>query len=102
MSDKYVGLCYRCEYRAQYHECGYRPRLQCGDDCAVINCYMYKPVTPVVTAVDLDDPRPAYAAPVISARSNGIRIPKGTYKLHQYMDGDVVYWVPSDKITKEE
>jgi hypothetical protein len=25
-----IGLCFRCEHRAQFQECGSRPRFECG------------------------------------------------------------------------
>ena len=42
-----IGLCNRCEYRAQYKEQGHAPRFECGDDGNNSICYAYKPVKPM-------------------------------------------------------
>ena len=43
-----MSLCFRCEWRAQFHENKRRPRCECGDiESSKYSCYMYKPVEPL-------------------------------------------------------
>jgi hypothetical protein len=53
-----IPLCYRCEYRAQFHERGYGPRYECGAEGAVYSCYMFRPCTPLTLAPNEGDGRP--------------------------------------------
>lgn len=52
MSESYnIGLCYRCEHRAEYLERGHAPKVECKDiENSKYICYSYKPVKPCVLA----------------------------------------------------
>lgn len=95
-----LGLCWRCEYRAQNFETGRQPRCECGDiKSAKYSCYMYRPVCPAVLAVDENDHRKdlveQFAPWIIAPRSHIVRVPDNwemrVYKEH---DGSVAYWIP--------
>jgi len=89
-----VGLCYRCEHRAMFHESGARPRHECGEDRAVGGCYMYKPVRPVVVTVDDGEKRPAFASPMIAGRVRYDRVVDDMVLMLREVDDDkiVAYW----------
>lgn len=89
------GLCYRCEYRAQFLENKRRPRHECGViEEAVNGCYMFKPVKPIVVAPRDGDDRPV-TLNLFSARVERKEedIP---LKLHgeNTKEGILVYWKP--------
>lgn len=68
-NKSYIGLCYRCEYRAQYLEKDIRPRMECGEpSSAVMSCYMFRPVKPVVLKPRSRDNRPICGPAAFSAR----------------------------------
>ena len=53
------GLCYRCEYRAQYLETGRRPRYECGlIEESKYSCYMFIPVKPLLIEKNEGEDRP--------------------------------------------
>ncbi len=69
MIQERKGLCFRCEYRAQYFESGHAPRMECGlPDTCKWACFMYKPVLPVIIGrLNKRDPRPI-TLNILSAR----------------------------------
>jgi hypothetical protein len=98
---KSKGLCYRCEYRAQFFEEGHAPRFECGEvTSAKSACYMYKPVRPVITDVmdEISDMRPRFSSPMISAREKYIRLAHELeLHLHKADDGVALYWGPIEE-----
>ena len=93
-----MGLCYRCEHRADFKETGRRPRYECGTDYAVVSCYMYQPVMPVILKKEKGDRRPQFGPAMISARSQAVGVSKFELDLHKTRNGVVLYWRPkSDK-----
>ena len=74
MSIEIVGLCHRCEYRAQFLESGHGPRCECQGTGAVCGCYMYTPVRPVIQERRTGDRRPVSAPAMIRARMTGTRV----------------------------
>jgi len=91
------GLCYRCEYRASYHETGRHPRLECANNNSVISCYMYLPVKPLIVKRNKEDNRPLFP-PAISARTQIVNLAKDiecTYR--KTKRGYLFYWIPKDK-----
>jgi hypothetical protein len=97
--EQIIRLCFRCEYRAQFHEQGYAPRCECGDiKCAVYSCYQYKPVIPVILKKNKDDKRPQFAGSLLSARSYGSMIAQLnkqiSLNIKKYRDGTMLYWRP--------
>ena len=61
MKNEYIPLCFRCEHRALFHESNgnYHPRCECGDkDSALVSCYMFKPISPLILRKTYKDPRP--------------------------------------------
>lgn len=85
-----IGLCYRCEHRAAFHETGLRPRYECGAGGTVTSCYMYKPVKPVILKKTKGDKRPQFGPAMISARSQGVGIADFELDLHR----TILYWRP--------
>ena len=76
------GLCYRCEYRAQYHEIGHAPRYECGEpDKAVCSCYMYRPVAPCILGVNDGEDRSPFLPAMVAGRSHQLGIAECDYKL---------------------
>jgi hypothetical protein len=99
MSDTVHPLCYRCEHRARCRETNgkWRPRWECGSDKAVVGCYMYKPVAPVVLARDEGDVRPLFGPAAVAARMHGLRVDEGEYDVIQVDGGIVAFWLPGKK-----
>lgn len=90
-----LELCYRCEYRAQYHETGHAPRAQCGDKGAVGSCYMHRPVKPLVLIKENDSlNRPQFSGAMFSSRSRSGGLADCRLNLEQGKDGSVLYWSP--------
>ena len=109
------ALCHRCEHRARWYETKgrWQPRNECaGIDMfsssidyktpAVISCYMYKPVIPLVLAPNEGDPRPVFTDEAVSARSHGVRTASGAYRVKGCEDGQVMYWDPESEGDSEE
>jgi len=72
-----IGLCFRCEHRALWHETAgaHRPRHECGEWArAVGGCYMFLPVRPCVLARSDGDTRPIAASWMLAARSRGVEV----------------------------
>lgn len=93
--DKVIGLCYRCESRARFHEEGHAPRMQCGDPGSVYSCYMYRPVSPVVFKRAKGDRRPVGGPSFIASRIDGVAIAKGENILERKGRGKyIIYWKP--------
>lgn len=54
-----LGLCFRCEFRAQFLERGHAPRFECGQITSTkYSCYQYKPCRLVIVQRDSGDRRP--------------------------------------------
>lgn len=87
-------LCYRCEYRAQYHETGVAPRCECGGPGAVCGCYMYRPVRPLETEADPGDKRPLGGPWMISARSHATGLADFEPVAHRRGRKLTIYWRP--------
>jgi len=86
-------LCYRCEHRAAYLETGEQPRSHCGQvDTAVISCYMYRPVKPVVLTPDKGDGRPLGAPAMIAARAEAVGIAPGHWIARCVPGGVAIYY----------
>ena len=69
------GICFRCEYRAQFLEKGHAPRCECGMiEQSKIGCYCYRPVAPVVLARDKDERRSVMMPETLRGRSHGVGI----------------------------
>jgi len=104
-----IGLCHRCEHRVKFleHRGAGRapcPRVQCGQTGAVVSCYMYRPVRPLILKKSNDDdPRPEIGPAMLTSRSTPIRsaegqllsaIQAGELKMRASStdDGFVLYW----------
>lgn len=94
-----MGLCHRCEYRAQFKEAGHAPRMECGSNGSTCGCYMYKPVLPAVLTPNNGDKRPRFAGAMFSARERFVRVASRSelrLKVEKFKDGCVlVYYKPS-------
>jgi hypothetical protein len=88
-----VGLCHRCEYRAEFKEVGTKPRYECGTDASVYSCYMYQPVKPLVLKKDEGDRRPLFPA-FVSARVHAIGLPKVYLRFIKERRAFIFYWEP--------
>lgn len=103
---KSVPLCYRCEHRAAALETGLRdgPRFECKQaDRAVVGCYMYRPVAPLVLAPDKGDKRPFMGPPMLAGRHHAVDVPCVFAIRAQEVEGGVVlYLVPEEKTGKQD
>ena len=76
--DERAQLCFRCEHRARFLETGHGPRCECQDRRqAVSSCYMYRPVWPVVLALNEGERRPLLAGWAFAGRAHAVRIFNG-------------------------
>jgi len=64
-----LGLCFRCEHRAEFLENGFRPRFECGmEKTATSGCYMFMPCKPVAVAPNDGEERPIFGPWMIAGR----------------------------------
>jgi len=97
MNDK-LGLCWRCEWRARYHETGIGPRWECQTPShASYSCYMYRPVSPYIIKRAKHDRRPL-TLNALSCRVNPVAVPDCDYKAERIKGkGFAVWCVPKEK-----
>ena len=89
---KAMGLCWRCEHRATFHDVGFASRYECGQtDKAVGSCYMYRPTKPLVIAPDKGDRRPLSPA-MIAARCHAVGVAEGEYVTSKGQGGVLVWY----------
>ena len=93
-------LCFRCESRAKFLETKIASRCECSKiDQAVVGCYMYSPVIPVILKKNKDDDRPQFAGYMLSARSRGIKLPvietEIDLDVKEFKDGNMLFWKPA-------
>ena len=92
------GLCFRCEYRAEFFESGRKPRVECGNiENGNYSCYMYKPVLPVVLSpMPGYEDRPRFGPAMICGRECFAGIAKNlvlkAIKYNGVEDGVVLLW----------
>ena len=98
-----MGLCFRCEHRAVFHESNIAPRYECGcKGFAVCSCYMFKPVKSLILApLDKKDKRPFLGPAMIASRAVSIGVSQGSYRYVLQSDGIVVYWKPKGRKKKK-
>jgi len=98
MSEKSIGLCYRCEWRARFLETGRRPRRECGDiKITKSACYMFKPCKLVVVSkLHPDDPRPLMGG-YFSCRYRGVKLAEVELAGKEVKDGVLFYWKPVEE-----
>jgi hypothetical protein len=64
-----LGLCFRCEHRAEFLENGFKPRFECGmEKMASSGCYMFMPCKPVAVAPSDGEKRPIFGPWMIAGR----------------------------------
>ena len=92
------GLCFRCEYRAEYLEIGHAPRFECGvPTSSVSGCYMFQPVKPIVIKPREGDNRPL-SLNYFSARVERVDVsPELELKGEETKEGILVYWKPKEE-----
>lgn len=92
------GLCFRCEYRAQFLENDRRARYECGEiESSVFGCYMFKPVRPITIKPRNGDPRPL-ALGLLSCRVERVEEDPDLILTSLINDeGILVYWEPNKK-----
>jgi hypothetical protein len=89
------GLCFRCEYRAQFLEEEHAPRFECGQiNNTYVGCYAYKPVKPIILKKRKGDKRPQFAGHGFSARSEYGGEPEMELNLSKNKKGSILYWTP--------
>ena len=89
-----IGLCWRCEHRATFHDIGFGPRHECSQtEMAVHSCYMYRPTKPLVIAPNKGDRRPLAPA-MLACRTHAIRVAEGEYVARKDKGGVLVYFAP--------
>lgn len=93
-----LPLCYRCEHRAVFCELGYGPRYECQQPGAVVGCYAYRPVRPVVLKRDKGDRRLIGAPDLLSARAHAVGIAPGEYVGRKVKGGTAIYYGPSELV----
>ena len=87
------GLCFRCDYRADFLEGGRQPRFECGDvKVSMFGCYMYKPTKPVVLKKRHDDKRPQFAGTMLASRSEYAGEPEMELRVESDGKCAVLYW----------
>lgn len=70
-----LGLCWRCEHRARFHEEGHRPRYECGEvKTAKVACYAYLPTRPYTVKVVEGDKRIPFGPGMVSARVEVVEV----------------------------
>lgn len=85
------GLCFRCEYRAQYLENKRQPRFECGMvESAVGGCYMFKPVKPISIRSREGDNRPV-TLDILSARVERV---DNDIEMELREKNGLIYWSP--------
>jgi hypothetical protein len=89
-----MSLCYRCEWRAQYHEKGHAPRCECGQiEASKIACYMYRPVSPcILEQLNKDDPRPVSGPPMLAGRSKFVGISDARIVMRVFNNGKYTFY----------
>jgi len=90
-----IGLCYRCEFRAEHLETGRTLRFECGNDkSSVGSCYAFKPVTAPIVEPNNGDKRPMFSGLAFCARVRAIGLPEVEYLANEVKGGLVVYTKP--------
>jgi len=68
-----LGLCYRCEHRAEFLENGFKPRFECGmEKTATSSCYMFMPCKPVAVTSNAGEKRPVFGPWMIAGRVHAL------------------------------
>lgn len=91
------GLCFRCEYRAQFLESERQPRFECGMiESSVMGCYMFQPVKPISIKPRNGDNRPVILN-ILSARVERVE-EEIELKLEAKngLNGILIYWTPKE------
>lgn len=92
-----MSLCFRCEHRARFFETGIRPKSECGDiEKSKMECYMFKPVKPVILKKDKKDKRPQFGSWLFTARSSAVSIAPCNIEFKKYKKGICPYWIPEE------
>lgn len=88
-----LPLCYRCEYRARFHETGASALSGCRGSGATYVCHMYRPVEPLV--LQRAGNRGSIGAPSgMAARAFGRKTKSGDLALNKIdtPDGVLLLW----------
>jgi len=88
-----IGLCWRCEHRARFHEHGHGPRYECSQvKFASSSCYQYWPTQPLVVKPEKGDNRPI-AGGMLGCRLRPVRVAYVIENIKKVTDGFVMYWM---------
>lgn len=91
------GLCFRCEYRAQFLEEGVRSRFECGaPEFSAMSCYMFQPVKPICIKPREGDNRPMSLNYFSSRVERTENTPELELRSHTSKEGVLVYWQLKD------
>ena len=101
MEVEHIGLCFRCEYRARFHETGHGSRCECQDPTMnVSTCYMFRPtISPILVPSVPDDPRPLFGPGFICQRVRADKLPEYEDLICQVVKmgkGYFKYWRPKN------
>lgn len=89
-------LCYRCDHRAKARETGHGPRCECSDEGAVVSCYMYRPVQPLVLEANAGEDRDISWPAMLCGRAHASGLMPGECVERAREDGSVMrWWVPT-------
>lgn len=89
------GLCWRCEHRALFHEGKGQSRYECGQNTAVVSCFMFQPVKPVILKKEKGDKRPMFAGWGVSAWVNPSEKEADLeLSTEKKKDGWLLFWLP--------
>jgi hypothetical protein len=90
------GLCFRCEYRAEYlhdklnaaeNDFVSGPRYECSMTGSVHSCYMYRPVRPYILKANKDDKRGLTLPWMLSGRAHAVGVAKVQYVAKKAKEG---------------
>ena len=107
--NEMYGLCFRCEYRAQYlndklnadeNEFVSGPRYECSQTRSVHSCYMYRPVRPYILKADKGERRGLTLPWMLSGRSHAVGVAKTQYMAKKVKEGLVFLCQLEDRSLK--
>lgn len=100
------GLCFRCEYRAEYlndklnagkNEHFGSPRYECSQTSSVHSCYMYRPVRPYILKANEGEKRGLTLPWMISGRAYAVGVANTQYTAKKAKEGLVFFCQLIDK-----
>jgi len=106
LKKEMYGLCFRCEYRAEYlnkelnageNEYVGSPRCECSMATSVRSCYMYRPVRPYILKANDGEKRGLTLPWFISGRAHAVGVANTEYVAKKVKEGLVFFCQLTDK-----